>query len=146
MGLAIDGNVVHGIAKGGQAFVDLANASFNITMLDYEEDESSDSGVRATFTKSDTGLNDFSEYSFYQILVRNIEGLRQGMTPLFSIKPNVQMPISVSETNSGSYAGITGSLILNVLADSTTTGISVSSNIDRDGFEIYFDLYGYKIN
>ena len=146
MGLAIDGNEVHGIAKGGQAFVDLANASFNVTLIDHEGDESSDSGVSVAFTKVDTGLKDFSEYSFYQILVRNIEGRRQGMTPLFLIKPNVQMPISVSETNSESNAGITGSLILNVLANSATTGISVSSNIDRDGFEIYFDLYGYKIN
>ena len=139
MGLAIDGNEVHGIAHGGQAFVSLGNASFNITEIDTENDTSGSENSSITFTN----LNNFSEYSFYQIRLEdkdmneNTDSVSlDNITSLFLIKPNVQMNIAT--------LGNMDSLTINVFANNN--GIKVSCNCNNDYWTRKYILYGYKIN
>ena len=152
MGLAIDGNEVYGIARGGQAFlpidknnedgsityngqkyIDLANASLNITKIGY--DDVTDSSLfhnALDFTISN--FKSFSEYSFYQIMMIDLDISKNayGMSCPFLIKPNVQMTIPASNQLKSA----------NVLADNSGIHISLNSlNIDE---QLRVILYGFK--
>lgn len=157
MGLAIDGNEVHGIARGGQAFlpidennadgsityngqkyIDLANASFKITKID-DGSHFLDSGdtfetiedINFTFVN----LKDFSQYSLYQIRVINTfdDNKPEVLIGLFSIKPNVKTSISALSDK--------GPLPINVLADNR--GINVSFKFSNVNLELI--LYGINL-
>lgn len=157
MGLAIDGNVVHGIARGGQAFlpidksnedgsityngqkyIDLANTSFKIDFLGSAYDRSSGSSASVAFTRDMYNKLDFSKYSFYQIVFTEIDDPNQyqNIAPFFSIKPNVQMKI-LTAANAGSVTPI----IIDVLANNEGINVSCDKIIDYTG-EKEFDLYG----
>ena len=145
MGLAIDGNEVHGIAKGGQAFVDLANASFNVTLIDCKYDTSGSIASQATFSE----LNNFSEYSFYQIKLKTKGNSYVGtaglgkITSLFLIKPNVQMQIStVDDENLANDNPLT----ITVFAHDEQMDVSFNLDNATDSSTRTYSLYGYKIN
>ena len=55
MGLAIDGNIVHGIARGGEAFVGLGNAN--------NTDGSLSIGGQDYLSKNSMGIKDTGEFS-----------------------------------------------------------------------------------
>lgn len=157
MGLAINGNVVHGIARGGQAFlpidtqnsdsityngqkyINVANASLDMTMIDEQNGAQGTNSSSVTFTT----LTNFSEYSFYQITLdiggNSYVGLARidTITFPFVIKPNVKTPIST--------VGSQNSLTINVFAHDNNIDVSVTLPDTRYTTQSY-TLYGYKIN
>lgn len=153
MGLAIDGNEVHGIAKGGQAFlpidknnedgsityngqkyIDLANASLNITRI-VSTLAGSDAFTNVNITLSKP--KNFSEYSFYQIRVLDdkSQNTLDALTQPFSIKPNVRMSISAA-TDQDSFT-------INMLADNSGINLSFQTNVSTVEI-VRIILYGFK--
>lgn len=149
MGLAIDGNVVHGIAKGGQAFlaiqanedgsityngqkyIDLANASFNATKIDEDNRYVADDNPNIlNFTLSN--FKNFSEYIFYQIEFESVASQERTLSSPFLIKPNVQMSVKADY------------LTINVFADNSGTSLSFHTKGFFPRGNYRSNLYGYK--
>ena len=140
LGYAIGGNEFHSLDKNadgsitynGQKYIDLANASLNITMISSTLAGSDGfSDVNSTLSN----FENFSEYSFYQIRVLDTDSSDRldDFTRPFSIKPNVRMSISTD----------TASLTINVLADNS--GINISFTCTDPATEtVKIILYGYK--
>lgn len=149
MGLAIDGNVVHGIAKGGQAFLpitknedgsityngqkyfDLANASFNVIKVDEDRRSVADDAPNIlNFTLSN--FKNFSEYIFYQIEFEDVSSQERTLSSPFLIKPNVQVSVKADY------------LTIDVLADNSEIRLSFHTKGFFQRGQYQSNLYGYK--
>ena len=152
MGLAIDGNVVHGIARGGQAFVSLGNAnadgSINIGGQNYLSTNSmkikkiSKHGLNFTnFGESPTGTlditSDLSNYAGY-LAICVIVPSSDNSNPDFTISQPFIIPTAPTTENPSFLDSKMASPYHMSLSRTTDNKLILSDNPNETYVEYYF--------